>query len=74
MAHPAEIARDIVVAWLGAYENDPSARRQKGAMPNFVPTYEEVVEFYNRMYQVAKEAAGEATKVERPARKKEKQD
>jgi hypothetical protein len=50
MADPVEITRDITVAWLNAYTTDLGVRRQKGVVPVFTPTNEEVSEFITCIY------------------------
>jgi len=51
MADPLEITRDITVAWLNAYETDLAVRRQKGVVPVFTPTNEEVSEFISATFE-----------------------
>lgn len=46
-----ELTRDITVAWLGAYKTDLSIRRQKGVVPLFTPTNEEVINFITETYK-----------------------
>jgi hypothetical protein len=50
MPDPLEITRDITVAWLNAYETDLAVRRQKGVVPVFTPTNEEVTEFVSAVF------------------------
>jgi hypothetical protein len=45
MNDPMELTKEITVAWLGAYQTDLAVRRQKGIVPLFTPTSEEVMEF-----------------------------
>ena len=40
-----EMTKDITVAWLNAYKTDLSIRRQRGVVPLFTPTNDEVAEF-----------------------------
>ncbi len=54
MSNPVEITRDITVAWLSAYQTDLSIRRQKGMVPLFTPTYEEVMNFVKMTYENVK--------------------
>lgn len=50
MSDPMEITKDITVAWLNAYETDLAVRRQKGVVPLFTPTVEEVMDFISATY------------------------
>ena len=51
MADPVEITKEITVAWLGAYQTDITIRRQKGVVPVFTPTYDEVTEFISMVFK-----------------------
>ena len=46
-----ELAKEITVAWLSAYKTDLAIRRQKGVVPLFTPTNEEVLNFVTAMYR-----------------------
>ncbi len=50
MNDPIEITKELTIAWLGAYQTDLSVRRQKGIVPLFTPTNEEVIDFINATY------------------------
>ena len=65
-----ELTRDITVAWLGAYKTDLSIRRQKGVVPLFTPTNEEVLNFITETYKrVSDLSAGKEIKL--PEKKEE---
>lgn len=51
MSKELEITKDITVAWLQAYQTDVAIRRQKGVVPLFTPTYEEVTNFITETYK-----------------------
>ncbi len=51
MSKELEITKDITVAWLNAYKTDLSIRRQKGVVPLFTPTNEEVLNFITETYK-----------------------
>ncbi|MDQ7822387.1 MAG: hypothetical protein RDV48_06290 [Candidatus Eremiobacteraeota bacterium] len=72
MADPVEITRDITTAWLNAYETDLSVRRQKGVVPVFTPTNEEVMEFITAAYAKVLEMTEKSGKAQetKPAAKK----
>ena len=74
MSDPMELTKEITVAWLGAYTTDLAVRRQKGLVPLFTPTTEEVMEFVNATYskisQLSEEAAkGSAEEAAKPKKK-----
>ena len=50
-----ELTKDITVAWLNAYKTDLSIRRQRGVVPLFTPTNEEVAEFIGQTYKMIKD-------------------
>ena len=50
-----EMTKDITVAWLNAYKTDLSIRRQRGVVPLFTPTNEEVAEFIGQTYKMIKD-------------------
>ncbi len=53
--HAIELTKDITVAWLNAYKTDLSIRRQRGVVPLFTPTNEEVAEFIGQTYKMIKD-------------------
>jgi hypothetical protein len=71
MADPVEMTRDITIAWLAAYKTDLAVRRQKGVVPDFTPTNEEVKEFMSAIYQKVLELGGEE-KAAKPQQSKKK--
>lgn len=74
MTNPIELTKDITVAWLGAYQTDLAVRRQKGIVPLFTPTTEEVMEFVTATYAKVSQLSEETTKAsaEEPAKAKKK--
>ncbi len=52
-----EMTKDITVAWLNAYKTDLSIRRQRGVVPLFTPTNDEVAEFIAETYKMVKDIA-----------------
>lgn len=70
MADPIEITKDITVAWLGAYQTDIAIRRQKGVVPVFTPTYEEVTEFISMVYKKVSEISPQGITAVKPSSKK----
>lgn len=71
MADPLEITKEITLAWLHAYQTDLSVRRQKGMVPLFTPTYEEVTEFITSVHKKVSELLpDENIESKRPAKKK----
>ncbi len=72
MADPIEMTRDITIAWLAAYKTDLGVRRQKGVVPDFTPTNEEVKEFMQAVYQKVLELGTEEKGTAKPQQSKKK--
>ena len=67
-----ELTRDITVAWLNAYKTDLSIRRQRGVVPLFTPTNDEVAEFIAQTYQMIKDIE-DGKEIILPSEKEKKQ-
>jgi|GEM_PF-1861941 len=72
MADPIEMTRDITIAWLNAYKTDLAVRRQKGVVPDFTPTNEEVKEFMSAIYNKVLELGIEEKAAARPQQSRKK--
>lgn len=71
MADPMEITKEITVAWLNSYQTDISIRRQKGVVPLFTPTYEEVADFIQQTYEKVSKLSEHPKKTTKRAKKEE---
>lgn len=70
MSDPIEITKEITVAWLGAYQTDIAIRRQKGVVPVFTPTCEEVTEFMTAVFKKVAEIAPSSSAAAKSSSKK----
>jgi len=72
MSNPIELTKEITVAWLAAYQTDLSIRRQKGIVPLFTPTNEEVMDFMSATYAKVSQLSENHVEAEAKVKKKSK--